>query len=110
MERNVPDMTAYAQRINMTLEDLDALRAVHVSGTKGKGSTCAFVEHILRNSGYKTGFYSSPHLTAVRERIRINGRPLTRDNFTHYFWMCWNLLKTNKVSRNMLLGAITGRK
>lgn len=38
-------------------DQLNALNVVHVSGTKGKGSTCAFVESILRRHGYKTGFY-----------------------------------------------------
>ena len=46
---------------------------VHVAGTKGKGSTCAMVESILRHSGYTTGLFTSPHLIDVRERIRING-------------------------------------
>ena len=60
----------------MSLEDLDQLKIIHVSGTKGKGSTCAFSESILRHSGLKTGFYSSPHLVSVTERIRINGEPI----------------------------------
>lgn len=47
------------------------LRAIHIAGTKGKGSTCAFVANILREAGFKTGLYTSPHLVDVRERIRI---------------------------------------
>jgi len=39
------------------LEDIDRLSVIHVSGTKGKGSTCAFAESILRAYGYKTGFF-----------------------------------------------------
>ena len=38
-----------------------------------QGSTCAMVESILRQCGYKTGLFTSPHLVDVRERIRING-------------------------------------
>ena len=60
----------------MSLTDLDSLQVIHVSGTKGKGSTCAFCESILRQSGLKTGFFSSPHLVSVTERIRINGQPI----------------------------------
>ncbi|MBL7151340.1 MAG: bifunctional folylpolyglutamate synthase/dihydrofolate synthase [Candidatus Omnitrophica bacterium] len=47
------------------------LKCIHIAGTKGKGSTCAFVAYILRQAGYKTGLYTSPHLSDIRERIRI---------------------------------------
>jgi dihydrofolate synthase/folylpolyglutamate synthase len=48
-----------------------ALKCVHVAGSKGKGSTCAFITYILREAGYKVGLYTSPHLSDFRERIRI---------------------------------------
>jgi len=48
-----------------------SLRCLHVAGTKGKGSTCIFISHILREAGYKVGLYTSPHLSDFRERIRI---------------------------------------
>ena len=47
------------------------LRVIHVAGTKGKGSTCAFVANILREAGFSVGLYTSPHLNDFRERIRI---------------------------------------
>lgn len=77
-------------------DDLNQLNVIHVSGTKGKGSTCAFAESILRQDGYKTGFYSSPHLVAVRERIRINGEPISREQFTKYFWSVFDTIKEKK--------------
>ncbi len=49
----------------------DSLKCLHIAGTKGKGSTCAFVAYILRQAGYKVGLYTSPHLSDFRERIRI---------------------------------------
>ncbi len=49
----------------------DCLRAVHVAGSKGKGSTCIFIAYILRQAGYNVGLYTSPHLADFRERIRI---------------------------------------
>ncbi len=47
------------------------LRIIHVAGTKGKGSTCAFLASILHHAGYKVGLYTSPHLHRVNERIRV---------------------------------------
>lgn len=49
----------------------DNLRCIHIAGTKGKGSACAFCAYILREAGYKVGLYTSPHLSDFRERIRI---------------------------------------
>ena len=73
---NLPITRKNFERSGMTLDDLNKMKIIHVSGTKGKGSTCAFCESILRHSGLKTGFYSSPHLVSVTERIRINGKPI----------------------------------
>jgi dihydrofolate synthase/folylpolyglutamate synthase len=49
------------------------LRFIHIAGSNGKGSTSAMLAAALRYAGFKTGFYSSPHLISVRERFRING-------------------------------------
>ncbi|MFH1478657.1 MAG: folylpolyglutamate synthase/dihydrofolate synthase family protein [Candidatus Omnitrophota bacterium] len=49
------------------------LKAIHIAGSKGKGSTCAMISNILRHAGYKVGLYTSPHLLDVRERIRVLG-------------------------------------
>ena len=58
----------------LSLEDaLGSLSVIHVAGTKGKGSTCAFAERILRSSGRRTGLFTSPHLLDIRERFRVNG-------------------------------------
>ena len=46
---------------------------LHIAGTNGKGSTCAFLDSILREANYKVGLFTSPHLIELRERIRING-------------------------------------
>ncbi|XP_033732564.1 folylpolyglutamate synthase, mitochondrial-like isoform X2 [Pecten maximus] len=97
---NIPNMVKYAERAGITLDDIDSLNVIHVSGTKGKGSTCAFTESILRQYGYSTGFFSSPHLVEVRERFRINGTPLSREKFAHYFWDVYHKLEASKQQHN----------
>ncbi|MCM8792100.1 MAG: bifunctional folylpolyglutamate synthase/dihydrofolate synthase [Candidatus Omnitrophica bacterium] len=54
----------------------EGLNCIHIAGSKGKGSTCAFISYILREAGFKVGLYTSPHLSCFRERIRILN-PLT---------------------------------
>jgi dihydrofolate synthase/folylpolyglutamate synthase len=54
--------------------------AVQIAGTKGKGSTAAMLESILRAAGYRTGLYTSPHLHVFRERIRVAGRCISEDD------------------------------
>ncbi len=51
-----------------------SLRVIHVAGTKGKGSSCAFAAYILKEAGFRVGLYTSPHLNNFRERIRILDR------------------------------------
>lgn len=56
-------------------------RTVHVAGTKGKGSTSAMIASILKQAGYKTGFYTSPHLLTYTERIQVNGKNITETDW-----------------------------
>ena len=70
------------ERIKAVLEHFgnpqDSLKCIHVAGTNGKGSTCAMLESILREAGFKTGLYTSPHIYDYTERIKINvGAALT---------------------------------
>ncbi|MFO0851394.1 MAG: folylpolyglutamate synthase/dihydrofolate synthase family protein [Gemmataceae bacterium] len=55
----------------------DRLRVVHVTGTKGKGSTSAMIAAVLRAAGYRVGLFTSPHLERVEERIQVDGEPIT---------------------------------
>lgn len=54
---------------------------VHVAGSKGKGSTVSFIDAVLRAAGYRVGRYTSPHLHAFRERIAVDGAPVSEDAF-----------------------------
>src|SRR3954471_9489384 len=55
----------------------DRVRLVHVTGTKGKGSTCAMLASVLRAAGYRVGLFTSPHLEHVEERIQIDGESIS---------------------------------
>ncbi|MBD3420903.1 MAG: hypothetical protein GF398_12355 [Chitinivibrionales bacterium] len=56
----------------------NAFASIHIGGTNGKGSTCAFVESCLRNAGYRTGMFTSPHLVDFSERFCISGKPVSQ--------------------------------
>jgi len=57
-----------------------SLRFVHVAGTNGKGSTCAFLSHVLQEAGYKTGLFTSPFIIDFYDRIRIDGENISHDS------------------------------
>lgn len=60
-------------------------RVAHVAGTNGKGSTCAMIKAGLRAAGVRTGLFTSPHLQEPTERIRIDGVPVTSEQFRQAF-------------------------
>jgi len=63
----------------------DAMQIVHIAGTNGKGSTACMIESGLRAAGRRTGLYTSPHLVEPTERIRVDGHPVTREQFVAAF-------------------------
>ena len=66
---------------------------VHVTGTKGKGSTSAMVASILRSSAFSVGLYTSPHLHTMRERLQVNGAPLSEEDFAATLEAVWPSVK-----------------
>ena len=56
------------------------IKSIHIAGSKGKGSTSAFIYSILKEAGYKTGLYTSPHLASFRERLCINGEFISEED------------------------------
>ncbi len=63
----------------------DKKKIVHVAGTNGKGSVCAYLCSVLSEAGYKVGMFCSPHLVEMRERIRIDGEPVEEAVFAEAF-------------------------
>src|SRR5437867_2673858 len=56
------------------------LKVLHVTGTNGKGSVCAYAASVLEKAGYRVGLYTSPHLVRFNERIQVNRTPITDDD------------------------------
>ncbi|KAF7301806.1 Folylpolyglutamate synthase [Mycena indigotica] len=101
----IPEMIEYLGIIGYKPADLNALNVIHITGTKGKGSTSAFTDSILREAHpeWTIGLYTSPHLIAVRERIRVNGKPLSEEDFSRFFFEVWDKIETNKVRSSLRL-------
>ena len=76
------------KHITMLLQKLgnpqDQLKFIHVAGTNGKGSTCAYIANILQCAGYKTGLFISPYVLDFRERFQINGQWIEKEKLAHY--------------------------
>jgi dihydrofolate synthase/folylpolyglutamate synthase len=96
-------------RMEALLGRLDAphlgIPTVHVAGTKGKGSTAAMCDAVLHAAGYRTGFYSSPHLHHFRERIRLNTQPVSEGQFAHLVDDLWQ--HQEWVTANADLGPVS---
>ncbi|ESZ98566.1 folylpolyglutamate synthase [Sclerotinia borealis F-4128] len=96
--RGSDDMVEWLELLGHSVENLNGLNAIHVSETNGKGSTCAFAASFLKAYGNDTGYpqniglYTSPHMKNIRERIRINGEPISKEHFTMRFFEIWDKL------------------
>ncbi|RNC85769.1 MAG: hypothetical protein ED557_03060 [Balneola sp.] len=73
-------------------------RSIHVAGTNGKGSTCYLLEHVYRNSGFKTGLFTSPHLLRYNERFKINGKDIEDETILRFFNSYGSLIKETRLS------------
>ena len=95
----ISDMRIYMERIGIFGQQssvdpvtpfpgvLSHIPMIHITGTKGKGSTAAMCESILRRRhGLRTALFTSPHLCHICERIRINGRPISPNVFGTVYW------------------------
>ncbi|SYZ70093.1 folylpolyglutamate_synthetase [Leishmania braziliensis MHOM/BR/75/M2904] len=65
---------------------LERIRFVHVAGTKGKGTTSAYIAALLQAYGFKVGLFTSPHLTDLRERTVVDGRLLDESTYAQHFF------------------------
>lgn len=105
-----------------------AYKCFHVAGTNGKGSTCAYLESMLRTSGFKTALYSSPHLLNFEERFQIDGKIIDESQWLEVYYdlkqvtdefnltffetttlMAFELFKRNKVQWAVIETGLGGR-
>lgn len=88
-------------RVSKILELLgnpqEKLKIIHVAGTNGKGSTCAILSKILTCANYKTGLYTSPHITKYTERIKINQKDISERDFSDLIFEVNELAKKNEI-------------
>lgn len=84
------------------------LKTIHVAGTNGKGSTCAYLQYILMEAGYRVGTFTSPHLHRFNERIAINGEHISDDDFTEMMsTVLYASENTNERHNNWISGEAT---
>jgi folylpolyglutamate synthase len=104
--KTVEDMREYMKRISLTTLPSNV---VHITGTKGKGSTACMCEAILRERySQTTGLFSSPHLLDVRERIRVNGKPISQAVFGEAYWEVRRRLEAFNASDDEELPILPG--
>ena len=76
---SVPGLSRINTLLGMLGHPERSVKYIHITGTNGKGSTCAMLAAILRQAGYKTGLYTSPYIFRFNERMQINGTPISDD-------------------------------
>ena len=70
------NIRSFVNHLNINIQDI---KLIHIGGTNGKGSTCAFLSSIIQESGYRVGTFTSPHFFDYRERIKVNNNKIEKD-------------------------------
>jgi len=99
-QKAIYDLTRMEALLGRLGSPQNQVPAVHIAGTKGKGSTAALCDSALHAAGLSTGFYSSPHLHTYRERIRRDSEPISQEGFAALVEGLWPLheeLKSDSV-------------
>ena len=96
---------AYKEDLSNTIELLEYLdnphqrfKTIHVAGTNGKGSTSHMLASVLHEAGFKVGLYTSPHLKDFRERIKVNGRMISKDAVSTFVAQNKTFFEANELS------------
>ena len=70
------NIRSFVDHLNINIQDI---KLIHIGGTNGKGSTCAYLSSIIQESGYRVGTFTSPHFFDYRERIKVNNNKIEKD-------------------------------
>lgn len=74
-------------------------KIIHVAGTNGKGSVCAYLQSICKESGYRTGMFTSPHLMTTRERFCVDGNILSEEEFLNaFYWLSDQIITYHAIA------------
>lgn len=76
-----PNRETISKLLSALSDPDDGQRFIHIAGTNGKGSVCAYLQSILSDAGYKTGKFTSPHMLCERERITVDGQMIPQTDF-----------------------------
>lgn len=81
-KNTMADTKAFYRKLSCPCQNT---RVIHVAGTNGKGSVCAYLQSVLLEAGYRAGMFTSPHLVDIRERIRVDDALISEEEFTEVF-------------------------
>ena len=95
-KNTMEDTKAFLHRLG---EPDKKMRIIHVAGTNGKGSVCAYMRYILEAAGYRVALFTSPHLVDIRERFVIGGEMISREDFLRGFLRIYDMLDWDAPER-----------
>ena len=95
-KNTMEDTKAFLHRLGDPDRDM---RIIHVAGTNGKGSVCAYMRYILEAAGYRVALFTSPHLVDIRERFLVEGRMISKEAFLRGFLTVYEMLDWERLER-----------
>jgi len=84
------NIKSFVEHLNINTQDI---KLIHVGGTNGKGSTCAYLSSIIQESGYRVGTFTSPHFFDYRERIKVNNNKIEKDFISKFIITNRNIIE-----------------
>tara|TARA_A100001234_G_scaffold58895_1_gene50643 strand:+ start:787 stop:1986 length:1200 start_codon:yes stop_codon:yes gene_type:complete len=84
------NIKSFVEHLNINTQDI---KFIHVGGTNGKGSTCAYLSSIIQESGYRVGTFTSPHFFDYRERIKVNNNKIEKDFISKFIITNRNIIE-----------------
>ncbi|MDE6700093.1 MAG: bifunctional folylpolyglutamate synthase/dihydrofolate synthase, partial [Acetatifactor sp.] len=88
-----------AQLVRLGSPDRRIKQIIHVAGTNGKGSVCAYLHSILKEAGFRTAVFTSPHLVDIRERFAVDGSMISREDFLRIFLKIYDSLDWTELEQ-----------